>query len=324
MTPDEGRLSSERDVHYFTFVGVTTGESSINHIFPLWMRELGRPDVVLRGVDCRIHDDPEVYRRVVLEIREDPRQLGGLVTTHKMDLYAAAHDLFDELDPYAQQTGEVSCIVHRGGRLVGYAKDPISAGLTMDALLGPGYFGRTGGEVLLLGSGGAAVATMLHLISKPDPADRPGRVIVVDCRWSALEHMQRMVAGRAADMKITYVHTDQPEVNDRLVGTLPEYSVVINATGMGKDIPGSPITDAAVFPRHGVVWEFNYRGALDFLRQARAQQADRDLTIEDGWRYFLHGWTQHIAEVLSISLTPELFQRLAKIAAKVSGRKEDL
>ena len=31
------------------FIGVTTGKSSINKVFPLWMDVLGRPEVVLRG-----------------------------------------------------------------------------------------------------------------------------------------------------------------------------------------------------------------------------------------------------------------------------------
>ncbi len=316
------QLLAGQEVFYFTFVGVTTSQSSINQIFPLWMRELGRPEVVLRGVDCRIHDDPEVYRRIVMQIRDDPRHLGGLVTTHKMDLYAAARDLFDYLDPYAQQTGEISCISKREGRLEGYAKDPISAGLSMNALLGSHYFGRTGGELLLLGSGGAAIATMLHLMDEPNPADRPSRAIVVDRRWAALEQMRRMASQHGTDIQITYVHTSEAEVNDRLLGTLPDYSMVVNATGMGKDLPGSPITDAAVFPLHGVVWEFNYRGELDFLRQAPTQQAERDLRIEDGWLYFLHGWTQHIAEVLHIPLTLAMFQRLVEIASEERRRKE--
>lgn len=63
---------------------------------------------------------------------------------------------------------------------------PSDAGLTMDAFLGPGYFRRMGGEVLLLGSGGAAIAAMLHLTDKLDPEDRPQRVSLVDRRWSAL------------------------------------------------------------------------------------------------------------------------------------------
>jgi len=99
------------------------------------------------------------------------------------------------------------------------------------------------------------------------------------------------------------------------VGKLPPGSVVINATGMGKDRPGSPITEAGVFPDHGLVWELNYRGALDFLQQARRQQAERKLKIEDGWNYFLHGWTQVIAEVFHLTLTPELFTQLDSAAS---------
>jgi shikimate 5-dehydrogenase len=90
--------------------------------------------------------------------------------------------------------------------------------------------------------------------------------------------------------------------------------VVINATGMGKDRPGSPVTDAGLFPRDGIAWELNYRGALDFEHQALAQRDSRNVTVEDGWRYFLHGWTEAIAQALSIDLDAATFQRLARIA----------
>ena len=73
------------------------------------------------------------------------------------------------------------------------------------------------------------------------------------------------------------------EDNDRLIATLPPGSLVINATGLGKDAPGSPITAAARFPRGGYVWEFNYRGELLFLDQARAQAPSGDLHVKDGW-----------------------------------------
>ena len=48
-----------------------------------------------------------------------------------------------------------------------------------------------------------------------------------------------------------------------------------------------------------------------------AQQASRNLTIEDGWLYFLHGWTQVIAEVLHIDMSPPVFNRLADLAAEL-------
>jgi shikimate 5-dehydrogenase len=86
---------------------------------------------------------------------------------------------------------------------------------------------------------------------------------------------------------------------------------------MGKDIPGSPITDEGLFPKNCIAWEFNYRGELDFLHQAERQVAERNLKVEDGWVYFLHGWTQVVAQVLHIELTPKIFQRLADAAEMV-------
>jgi shikimate dehydrogenase len=86
---------------------------------------------------------------------------------------------------------------------------------------------------------------------------------------------------------------------------------------MGKDTPGSPVTDAGLFPRNGIAWEFNYRGELDFLHQALAQADSRGVRVEDGWLYFVHGWTQVVAQVLHVDLTPELFARLEQAAATV-------
>ena len=122
------------------FIGVTTGKSSIMKVFPLWMKVLGRPEVMMEGVDCKIHDDPEVYRKAVAQIKYDPNSFGALVTTHKIDLLTAARDMFDYLDPYAMITDEVSSISKLEGRLEGHAKDPITAGASLDAIIEPGYF----------------------------------------------------------------------------------------------------------------------------------------------------------------------------------------
>ena len=50
-------------------------------------------------------------------------------------------------------------------------------------------------------------------------------------------------------------------------------------------------------------------------RQALAQREARSLTVEDGWLYFVHGWTQVVAQVLHFDLTPDLFARLEQAAA---------
>jgi len=299
------------------FIGVTTGKSSINKVFPLWMDVLGCPEVVLRGIDHPMHDEPERYRDSVRLIKDNPNNLGALVTTHKIDLYNAARGLFDYFDPYATITGELSSISKRDGRLEGHAKDPITAGLSLEAIIGDGYFGRTGGHVLCLGAGGSAVATLLHLINKPDAADRPARFVVVNRSAGRLAHMREMVEKLNSDIVVEYVHNADPAVNDQLMAALPDHSIVINATGMGKDSPGSPITDAGVFPRRGIAWEFNYRGELDFMHQALRQAESRELRVEDGWIYFVHGWSQVVAQVLHVDLTPELFGQLERAAATV-------
>ena len=62
------------------------------------------------------------------------------------------------------------------------------------------------------------------------------------------------------------------------------------------------------------MWELNYRGELAFLHHARAQAAARELHVEDGWLYFLHGWSAVIAEVFDVELPSERFERLRATA----------
>lgn len=306
-----------KSVPTFYFIGVTTTRSSIMKVFPLWMKELGRPEIVIEGVDLKIHDDPKNYRQAVAQIKYDPNSLGALVTTHKMDLFAAARDMFEYMDPYALICSELSSISKLEGRLEGHAKDPITAGLSLDAIIEPGYFGRTGGEVLMFGAGGSSLATLLHLINKVDEADRPKRFVVINRSQPRLDHMKSMVENLATDIQVEYILSNDYRHNDEVMAAMPEYSIIVNATGMGKDIPGSPITDAGLFPKNSIAWEFNYRGELDFMHQAEKQVESRNVRVEDGWVYFLHGWTQVVAQVLHIDLTPEVFQRLANAAEMV-------
>jgi len=309
-----------KTVPTFYFIGVTTTKSSIMKVFPLWMKELGREDVIMEGCDCKIHDDPEVYRKAVAQIKYDPLSLGALVTTHKIDLLTAARDMFDYLDPYAKITDEVSSISKLEGRLEGHAKDPLTSGASLDAIIEKDYFGKTGGEVLSFGAGGSAIATLLHLINKKDKSDRPRRFTFVNRSQGRLDHAKEMVSSLATDIEVEYIQNSDPVINDQIMEKFPPYSVVINATGMGKDTPGSPITWEGKFPMNAVSWEFNYRGELDYLHQSLAQVESRNVKVEDGWLYFVHGWTQVVSQVLHFDLTPELFDRLNKAASTVRGK----
>jgi shikimate 5-dehydrogenase len=142
-------------------------------------------------------------------------------------------------------------------------------------------------------------------------------VVIANRSPGRLEAIRQMAPAVASGIEFAYHCHQDPKQNDRLMEALAPGSVVINATGMGKDLPGSPITDNGRFPMHGVAWELNYRGELQFLTQALAQREERNLKVVDGWEYFLHGWTQVIAQVLNIQLDQATFNRLAELASPI-------
>ena len=302
----------------FYFIGVTTGKSSIMKVFPKWATHLGLGDCPIKGIDCKWHDAPAVYRQVVSFLKNDPLSLGALVTTHKIDLLDACRDLFEELDPYAKLLGEISSISKRGGRLHGHAKDPITSGLAMEAFLDGGHLRKTGAAVCILGAGGSSLAFTTYFMRIVPPEHRPARIVVTNRSAPRLEAMKRVHAQINPGIEVEYHHCPRAEDNDQIVNRLPNGSLVANATGLGKDAPGSPVTEAARFPQGGFAWDFNYRGDLVFLAQARAQEQARKLRVEDGWVYFVHGWTRVIAEVFDIDIPTSgpKFDELSRIAAE--------
>jgi shikimate 5-dehydrogenase len=303
----------------FYFIGVTTGSSSIMRVFPAWVKHLGLGDVVIKGIDLKLHDEVENYRQVVNFIKDDAKSPGALVTTHKIDLLKACRDLFDELDYYAEITGEISCISKRDGKLRGHAKDPISSGLALDAFLPENHWQNSGSEALVLGAGGSSIALTTYMLDAKQGLNRPARILITDRNRERLHEIEQIHHQLTPSTPVEYHLAAQPADNDVLVDELKAASLVVNATGLGKDAPGSPITESARFPQRGFAWEFNYRGDLVFLEQARAQKQTRQLHVEDGWLYFIHGWTRVIAEVFDVEIPARgpPFERISQIAAEV-------
>ena len=309
------------------FIGVSTANSSIMTIFPRWAEYLGIPDAQIIGIDFPIHAEPASYRRAVQFIKTDPLSQGALVTTHKIDLFTACRDLFDEIDPHALLMGETSCISKSKDKMLCHAKDPISAGLTLDGFLPPDHWKNSAAEVFIMGAGGASIAITWHLMRGETlaGANRPSRVLISDPRPSRLAEIRHIHAQFRSKVPAEYIQVSDLRDNDSVVNQLKPGSLVVNASGLGKDAPGSPLTDAARFPANGIVWELNYRGDLVFFRQANAQKAQCNLQIEDGWTYFIHGWTRVIAEVfhLDIPVSGKIIDRFAEIAvnARIARRK---
>src|SRR2546425_703621 len=157
------------------------------------------------------------------------------------------------------------------------------------------------------GQGGSSAAITVHLIQ----ARAASRITVVNRSARRLVAMRSIHGKLGSSIPVRYVENSDAGVNDRMIAELPPGSLVVNATGMGKDTPGSPITKAAVFPERGYAWELNYRGELEFLRQAQRQQAGRNLHVEDGWRYFIHGWAVVMERVFEIQIGDEGLARMA-------------
>jgi shikimate 5-dehydrogenase len=285
-------------------------------VFPRWAEFLGLGEVAIVGIDCKWHDDPSVYWRAVEFIKSDPLSRGALVTTHKIDLLKACRDLFEYLDPFAALCGEISCISKRDNQLRGHAKDPITSGLALEAFLPKDHWRTTGAEAFSMGAGGSSIAITSYLMDPKCGENRPTKIIVSNRSAPRLEEIKEIHRQLGSFVPVEYHHTPRPEDNDALMSRLKPHSLVMNATGLGKDAPGSPISDAARFPEGGFAWDFNYRGDLKFLDQARVRAGQRNLSVVDGWVYFIHGWTRVIAEVFDVDIpvSGPKFDEISQIA----------
>lgn len=266
------------------FIGVDTKASAVNQLFPVWAKLLGIADAELKGLDAPQGAPPDRIIAMLETVLADADAGGALVTTHKVAVATYGAHLFRSLDPDAQDLGEVGCILKRDNGLYGFAVDHISCGPALDRILGD----NIPRDVLILGAGGAGRALAVHLNARR----RPDRLIVTDIDRDRL----------AETARITAVETHAASEVNELLPSLRPGALVINATGLGKDRPGSPLRDSDRFPPIAIAWDLNYRGDLQFLAQARAQ----NVRVEDGWLYFVCGWTTVMSRVFQRELSPQL------------------
>jgi shikimate dehydrogenase len=278
------------------FIGVSTAQSAVHRLFPCWLEATGQAPAQLVGIDIPVDAPPQSYHVAIHKMLRDPLCMGALVTTHKVAIYREAASFFTDFDDDARMLGEVGCIVRRGVSLTGLALDTVTAGLAVESVLAKAV--EPVRAALILGAGGAGVALALYLARQRPMIE----VTLTDASPERVEHVRNI-------SPLGCLLTDS---SDALLDALAPGSLIVNATGMGKDRPGCPITERARFPQHALAWDFNYRGDLQFLAHARAQGA---LAI-DGWEYFIHGWTQIMSKVLGFELTSERFKGMAETATR--------
>jgi shikimate dehydrogenase len=306
-------------VERIRYIGVSTAGSRIHQVFPAWAHELGLP-LVLESIDVPLGAPRERYRAVVQSLRDDPDVLGAVITSHKLSIFAAAHDLLAHTDEFAALLHEFNALSTHDGALSGYARDPLAVARVLPSVLGAHWIPRRS-DVVCFGAGGAGSAIALTLLYRMADQgfaareDVPRRLTFVDTDAARLAALRSLLAALpAVRASVIYTQHDDARENDELIAGLPPGSLVINATGLGKDHPGSPLTQHATFPEATTAWELNYRGTLDFLATAQTQATARTVSVHDGWDYFLHGWTQALSPVLDIEITPERFATLARAA----------
>jgi shikimate 5-dehydrogenase len=309
----------------FVFIGVSTGSSNIQRIFPAWMEALGRPNVVLQGVDVPLGASDAEMLAVVDAMQTDNHVVGGLVTSHKLSVFSACRDSFAHLSEVACQLEEVSGIYKTTEGLGGWAADPpvMAAALHRMGLHPQHWRQHTEAEVVCFGCGGAATALAYAIYGEAGEATSALprlRVTDVDLRRLAdLERKCKWFLPQATGL-VTFHRADQTDPDGWPSGPPPPHSLVVNATGMGKDVPGTPLGASATFPAGAVVWELNYRGEREFMRQAASAPQDLGLRIVDGWELFLLGWTSVVERVLGIELSGSQTQELNRLAGDVVGR----
>jgi len=290
-------------VRTIKFIGVSTAGSSIHQVFPRWAQLLGVNAEVV-GVDVPRGPDAHARLREALSaIRADERCLGAVVTSWKSALYQVASTDFDDLDGLAVECHEVNAVRrHEDGRLSGYARDPISVGQVVD-----GIWPERDADLLCLGSGGTAIALGRHLLAR----GQGGRLQFIDREPAQTSHFTDVIGTVAGDgpFNIEAKAADGP-YDDLVAGARPG-TLIVNATGAGKDRAGSPVTDGVEFPRECVFWDLNYRGELGMLATARMQADAHKLRVHDGLSLFCHGWAAALSAVLGLPDDPGLADAFA-------------
>jgi shikimate dehydrogenase len=135
---------------------------------------------------------------------------------HKIDAMHAV----DEVDPTARDIGCINTVVNDGGRLFGYNSDGLGA---LGALREAGADPR-GGNVLVLGSGGAARAVAVTIAREAPPAQMTILGVEMDQLAQLTEDVRRRSTGLVEGGELTL---------DSLRAALARSEIVLHCSPVG-------------------------------------------------------------------------------------------
>ena len=307
----EGREAMGECKKEMYFIGVSTQNSIINNIFPKWMEVLGY-NIQLCGINIPLNASANIYQECAEKIKSSDNILGALVTTHKIAMYHSAKDIFDILSESAKEFKEIGAIYKREAGMYGEATDIISVNSAFQSIFDKVNISNS--DICILGCGGAGVALGYVILKHYNL--RINRIIMTDTNMARLSQASKVLSMYDLNYKLNLVHVNSIKDNNDIINSLKRRSFIINATGMGKDVQGAPISNEVDFPSGSCIWEYNYRGNLEFIDIAKEQAAEKQLMIYNGFEYFIYGWTTVISRVLNIDIKKSTFDKLANIALK--------
>jgi shikimate 5-dehydrogenase len=292
----------------FGFVGVTTRQSAVVPLFESWCRAL-RLNWELRHWDIELDASRKVYDQFLSSVRSE-NYVGALVTTHKANLYSLSGLNFDLLEPSCVSLAEVGVVYRRGDAICGGVSDIESGGAVLERIVLSQHWKVGSRRAVVLGAGGAGLAAAWNLAVRG--VGHATSVTLVEARRDRLLEVQDLLSRWPTMVPLTLEHTTADA--DKFLTSPEPAGLVINATGLGKDRPGSPIASAASLPDRCMVWDFNYRGTLEFLKMARKPAVARDIECFDGGDYFAAGWSVVMCRVAGIPWSREIFEVFRVIA----------
>jgi shikimate dehydrogenase len=303
------------------FLGVTTRASSVHLSFPGWSRCLDH-ELALEAIDLPLRSPAIDYRRFVERLRSRENSLvGALITSHKTSVFDAAGDLFHRITPAASVLQEVGMVYWRGSELVADANDALSTKAVSERLLLRNRGWQTGlKRAVVLGAGGAGSA-LVHTLATQEALGCTG-IAVTEADYGRAKVFREQVNRWDALVPVT-VYSDRAA--DSIVQDAGQGALIVNATGLGKDTPGCPVSPNIVFPLRATIWEFNYRFTNqekeNFWELAKGQQESQSLVLEDGWDYFVWGWLGVMSNIVGLS-PYDHYSCFASVAEQYRGSAE--
>ncbi|MBB3606382.1 shikimate 5-dehydrogenase [Mycolicibacterium sp. BK556] len=295
----------------FAFVGVDTARSAVNGVFADWCAILER-EWILRHVDIPVDAEPPAYEEC-LDLVSASEYVGGLVTTHKARIFDRCRDRFHYLEPICEVLGEVGILFKDETVLCGGVSDVVSGRHILSCILDQNE-SVSREYAVVIGAGGAGLAAAWNL--GVEGVGDFSSVVVVENSAARVDRVLAIIADWPCGRPVKVVSSEAGFADD-ILSTLPMGGLVVNATGMGKDRPGSPIRSADCLPDHCIVWEFNYRGTLDMLRMATSVSPSKGVVTYDGFDYFACGWSVVMSRVAHSEWSPAVYERFRSAAARL-------